>query len=150
MVDEYHSPGFGLHRGVVYCIPTVLPNEDDPAFEEAWDRVAMGFADPVLYARDELSKAWLGEVRDGDLTDHQHLGMYVGFIVRLAQLLKDANGDPHIDGALVALRIEGIRYDSNTLINFADALDRLAVRKGAGSDGLRTDYIRLAVAWAND
>jgi len=148
LVDEYHSPSFILHRGVVYCIPEILPTRGDPDFENAWDRIALGFADPGLYRRDELSDWWEGEVRDGDLTDHQHLGIYVGFVVRLAQLLEDAKGDPHIDAALVALRIEGIRYDSEALIDFADALDRLAIKKKAANDGLRTAYIRRAVKWA--
>lgn len=150
LVDEYHSPSFMLHRGVVYCIPDVLPERGDPGFEKAWDRIAMGFGDPDLYTREELSGWWEGEVRDGGLTDHQHLGIYVGFVVRLAQLLEDTEGDPNIDAALVALRVEGIRYDSDTLVDFADALDRLAARKGAESDGLRTAYIRRAVEWAKE
>lgn len=109
----------------------------------------MGFADPVLYRRDELKNVWVGEMRAG-FTEHEHLGIYVAFVVRLAQLPRDAKSNRHVSAALVALRVEGIHYDSSTLIDFADALDRAARKKGSESDGLRTVYIREAVTWADE
>lgn len=148
LVDEFHSASFAAHRGIMYGLPEKLPLQG-PASEKIWDRVAMGFANPALYRRDELEDAWLGEMRAG-FTEHEHLGIYVAFVVRLAQLLRDARGNRHVSATLVALRVEGIHYDSATLKAFAAALDRAARRKGAESDGLWTVYIREAVAWADE
>ena len=80
-IDEFYSKEFIMHRRVLWN--TQLKVQDNNNTKASIENIALGF----LYPIPRYSKPYDGEMFD-DLTEHNHISMYLGFLERLSLSIK--------------------------------------------------------------